>query len=72
LISSSSGYKLSSPEFLISTDGTYIFGEGPIEGLSPMGKIYAGKMEIKRKNDKAPMQLWFSEKVVLDYEPNEI
>ena len=37
-----------------------------------MGKIYAGKMEIKRKNAKAPMQVWFEEKVVLDYEPSEI
>ena len=72
LISSSSGYKLSSSELRISTDGTYIFGEGPIEGLSPMGKIYAGKMEVLRKNAKAPMQLWFGEKVVLDYEPGEI
>ena len=72
LISSSSGYKLSSPELRISTDGTYIFGEGPIEGLSPMGKIYAGKMEIKRKNSAAQMQLWFGEKVVFDYEPGEI
>ncbi len=69
LISSSSGYKLSSPELLISTDGTYISGEGPIEGLSPMGKIHAGKMEITRKNAKAPIQLWFGERVVLDYEP---
>ncbi len=72
LISSSSGYKLSSPELHISTDGTYIFGKGPIEGLSPMGKINAGKMEIKRKNAKAPMRLWFSEKVIIDYEPSEI
>ena len=72
LISSSSGYNLSSPELRISTDGTYIFGEGPIEGLSPMGKIYAGRMEITRKNAKAPMQVWFGEKVVLDYEPSEI
>ena len=72
LISSSSGYNLSSPELRISTDGTYIFGEGPIEGLSPMGKINAGKMEIMRKNAKAPMQLWFGGKVVLDYEPSEI
>jgi len=72
LISSSSGYRLSSPELLISTDGAYIFGEGPIEGLSPMGKIYAGKMEIKRKNSAAQMQLWFGEKVVFDYEPGEI
>jgi len=72
LISSSSGYRLSSPELRISTDGAYIFGEGPIEGLSPMGKIYAGKMEIKRKNSAAQMQLWFGEKVVFDYEPGEI
>ena len=72
LISSSSGYRLSAPELRISTDGTYIFGEGPVEGLTPLGKIYAGKMEIMRKNAKAPMQLWFGEKVVLDYEPSEI
>ena len=72
LISSSSGYKLSSPELLISTDGTYIFGEGPIEGFSPIGNIYAGKMKIIRKNAAAQLQLWFGEKVVLDYEHGKI
>ena len=39
LISSSSGYRLSAPELHISTDGTYIFGECPVECLSHMGKI---------------------------------
>ena len=72
LISSSSGYKLSSPELRILTDGTYIFGEGPIEGFSPIGNIYAGKMKIIRKNAAAQLQLWFGEKVVLDYEPGKI
>tara|TARA_B100001057_G_scaffold438464_1_gene470988 strand:+ start:1957 stop:2565 length:609 start_codon:yes stop_codon:yes gene_type:complete len=71
LISSSSGYKLSSPELLIATDGTYIFGEGPIEGFSPLGNIYAGEMKITRKNAASQMQLRFGEKVVLDYEPGE-
>ena len=47
-------------------------GVGPVEGFSPMGKIQAGKIEIKRENSNAPMQLWFSEKVMIDYEPKEI
>ena len=72
LISSSSGYRLSAPELRISTDGTYIFGEGPVEGLTPLGKIYAGKMEIKRKAPKSPMQLWFSDTVLVDYLPEKI
>ena len=72
LISSSSGYRLSAPELRISTDGTYIFGEGPVEGLTPLGKIYAGKMEIKRKAPKSPMQLWFSDRVLVDYLPEKI
>ena len=72
LISSSSGYRLSAPELRISTDGTYIFGEGPVEGLTPLGKIYAGKMEIKRKTPKSPMQLWFSDRVLVDYLPEKI
>ena len=61
LISTSSGYRLSAPELRISTDGTYIFGEGPVEGLTPLGKIYAGKMEITQKTPKSPMQVWFSD-----------
>ena len=69
LISSSSGYRLSAPELRISTDGTSIFGEGPVEGLTPLGKIYAGKMEIKRKTPKSPMQVWFSDRVLVDYLP---
>ena len=72
LISSSTGYQLSTPALLVSTDGTYIRGVGPVEGFSPMGKIQAGKIEIKRENANAPMQLWFSEKVMIDYEPKEI
>ena len=72
LISSSSGYRLSAPELFISTDGTYIFGEGPVEGMSPMGKIYAGKMEIKRKTPQAPIQVWFSDRVLVDYLPEKI
>jgi lipopolysaccharide export system protein LptC len=72
LISSSTGYQLSTPALLVSTDGTYIRGVGPVEGFSPMGKIQAGKIEIKRENANAPMQLWFSEKVTIDYEPKEI
>ncbi len=72
LISSSSGYRLSAPELRISTDGTYIFGEGPVEGLTPLGKIYAGKMEIKRKAPKSQMQLWFSDRVLVDYLPEKI
>ena len=72
LISSSTGYQLSTPALLVSTDGTYIRGEGPVEGFSPMGKIQAGKIEIKRENANGPMQLWFSEKVMIDYKPKEI
>ena len=72
LISSSTGYQLSTPALLVSTDGTYIRGVGPVEGFSPMGKIQAGKIEIKRESANAPMQLWFSEKVMIDYEPKEI
>ena len=72
LISSSTGYQLSTPALLVSTDGTYIKGVGPVKGFSPMGKIQAGKMEIKRESANAPMQLWFSEKVMIDYEPKEI
>jgi lipopolysaccharide export system protein LptC len=72
LISSSTGYQLSTPILLVSTDGTYIRGNGPVEGFSPMGKIKAGKIEIKRENANAPMQLWLSEKVMIDYEPKEI
>ena len=72
LISSSTGYQLSTPALLVSTDGTYILGVGPVEGFSPMGKIQAGKIEIKRESANAPMQLWFSEKVMIDYEPKEI
>ena len=72
LISSSTGYQLSTPVLLVSTDGTYIRGVGPVEGFSPMGKIQAGKIEIKRESANAPMQLWFSEKVMIDYEPKEI
>ena len=72
LISSSSGYRLSAPELRISTDGTYIFGEGPVEGLTPLGKISAGKMEIKRKAPKSSMQLWFSDRVLVDYLPEKI
>ena len=72
LISSSTGYQLSTPALLVSTDGTYIRGVGPVEGFSPMGKIQAGKIEIKRENANAPMQLWFSEKVMIDYEPKDI
>jgi hypothetical protein len=37
-----------------------------------MGKIQAGKIEIKRENKNSPMQLWFSEKVMIDYEPKKI
>jgi hypothetical protein len=37
-----------------------------------MGKIQAGKIEIKRENTNSPMQLWFSEKVMIDYEPKKI
>ena len=72
LISSSSGYRLSAPELRISADGTYIFGEGPVEGLFPMGKILAGKMEIKRRSPQAPMQVWFSDTVLVDYLPEKI
>ena len=72
LISSSTGYQLSTPALLVSTDGTYIRGVGPVEGFSPMGKIQAGKIEIKRENANGPMQLWFSEKVMIDYEPKDI
>ena len=72
LISSSTGYQLSTPALLVSTDGTYIRGVGPVEGFSPIGKIQAGKIEIKRESANAPMQLWFSEKVMIDYEPKEI
>ena len=72
LISSSTGYRLSTPALLVSTDGTYIRGVGPVEGFSPIGKIQAGKIEIKRESANAPMQLWFSEKVMIDYEPKEI
>ena len=72
LISSSSGYSLSAPELRISTDGAYIFGEGPVEGLSPMGKIYAGKIEIKRETPQAPIQVWFGDRVLVDYLPEKI
>jgi lipopolysaccharide export system protein LptC len=72
LISSSTGYQLSTPVLLVSTDGTYIQGNGPVEGFTPMGKIQAGKIEIKRENTNSPMQLWFSEKVMIDYEPQKI
>ena len=72
LISSSTGYQLSTPVLLVSTDGTYIQGNGPVEGFTPMGKIQAGKIEIKRENTNSPMQLWFSEKVMIDYDPKKI
>ena len=43
-----------------------------VQGLSPMGKIHAGKMEIKRKTPQAPIQVWFSDRVLVDYLPEKI
>lgn len=71
LITSSSGYRVSTDEMTADLDRTLIQSHGAVTANGPIGELEAGKMVIELRNSSRSSILVFKDRIRVLYDPNE-
>jgi len=71
LITSSSGYRVSTDEMTADLDRTLIQSYGAVTANGPIGELEAGKMVIELRNSSRSSILVFKDRIRVLYDPNE-
>ncbi|MAU92466.1 MAG: hypothetical protein CMQ03_09115 [Gammaproteobacteria bacterium] len=61
------GYQLRASKIDIRLDHTWIFAQGPIQGVVPSGRIDAGSLEIERSANTGALNFYFKGGVKMIY-----
>ena len=72
VITTSSGYKLTTDALNAEFDELVIDSPGPVAGTGPLGVLNAGKMHLARRTGDENAHLIFTNGVKLIYDPNTI
>lgn len=71
VITTSSGYVLTSERLITNFDRLYAESPGPVDGQAPAGELTAGRMVLAERSDTDGPHLVFSKGVKLIYRPQE-
>ncbi|MEO0400802.1 MAG: LPS export ABC transporter periplasmic protein LptC [Pseudomonadota bacterium] len=71
VITTSTGYKLTTDELATNFDTFMVESPGPVAGTGPLGKLNAGAMTLHKPSDGENAHLIFTNGVKLIYDPNK-